>query len=108
MVENEKSQKLVKNALPIFLLIACIWFFTTVVTRHAPEWDNMEELVWASSFELGYQKHPPLPSWIIYPLTMLIGKVLWLPFALGYLKIGRRRVGKECLRLCRSRWSPYH
>ena len=19
-----------------------------------------------------------------------------------------RRVGKECLRLCRSRWSPYH
>ena len=23
-------------------------------------------------------------------------------------KIGKRRVGKECLRLCRSRWSPYH
>ena len=23
-------------------------------------------------------------------------------------KIGRARVGKECLRLCRSRWSPYH
>ena len=28
-----------------------------------------------------------------------------------YLLPGRseeRRVGKECLRLCRSRWSPYH
>ena len=24
------------------------------------------------------------------------------------LEIGERRVGKECLRLCRSRWSPYH
>ena len=23
-------------------------------------------------------------------------------------EIGRGRVGKECLRLCRSRWSPYH
>ncbi len=23
-------------------------------------------------------------------------------------QIGKRRVGKECLRLCRSRWSPYH
>ena len=23
-------------------------------------------------------------------------------------EIGERRVGKECLRLCRSRWSPYH
>ena len=26
----------------------------------------------------------------------------------GDMQIGRRRVGKECLRLCRSRWSPYH
>ena len=24
------------------------------------------------------------------------------------VKIGRASVGKECLRLCRSRWSPYH
>ena len=24
------------------------------------------------------------------------------------VQIGERRVGKECLRLCRSRWSPYH
>ena len=23
-------------------------------------------------------------------------------------KIGRASLGKECLRLCRSRWSPYH
>ena len=26
----------------------------------------------------------------------------------GVPEIGERRVGKECLRLCRSRWSPYH
>ena len=24
------------------------------------------------------------------------------------LKIGRASVGKECVRRCRSRWSPYH
>ena len=23
-------------------------------------------------------------------------------------QIGRRRVGKECASMCRSRWSPYH
>ena len=23
-------------------------------------------------------------------------------------EIGRRRVGKECASMCRSRWSPYH
>ena len=28
--------------------------------------------------------------------------------ALQRAQIGERRVGKECLRLCRSRWSPYH
>ena len=26
----------------------------------------------------------------------------------GYNRSEERRVGKECLRLCRSRWSPYH
>ena len=25
-----------------------------------------------------------------------------------HLRSEERRVGKECLRLCRSRWSPYH
>ena len=27
---------------------------------------------------------------------------------LSYRRSEERRVGKECLRLCRSRWSPYH
>jgi hypothetical protein len=26
----------------------------------------------------------------------------------GHLRSEERRVGKECRRLCRSRWSPYH
>ena len=26
----------------------------------------------------------------------------------GKTRSEERRVGKECLRLCRSRWSPYH
>ena len=40
--------------------------------------------------------------------------VILLMVAIGILlgQIGfrseERRVGKECLRLCRSRWSPYH
>ena len=25
-----------------------------------------------------------------------------------HIRSEERRVGKECLRLCRSRWSPYH
>ncbi len=41
------------------------------------------------------------------------GKVLnaiaaHVPWMLGGARSEERRVGKECLRLCRSRWSPYH
>ena len=38
-------------------------------------------------------------------------KCIWLEEQYPYIEIHRseeRRVGKECLRLCRSRWSPYH
>ena len=31
-----------------------------------------------------------------------------MPHLEGELRSEERRVGKECLRLCRSRWSPYH
>ena len=31
-----------------------------------------------------------------------------LAFDTIYARSEERRVGKECLRLCRSRWSPYH
>ena len=30
------------------------------------------------------------------------------PLKFIYGRSEERRVGKECLRLCRSRWSPYH
>ena len=36
------------------------------------------------------------------PLHLLVATVLLSP------RSEERRVGKECLRLCRSRWSPYH
>ena len=29
-------------------------------------------------------------------------------FTMSQTRSEERRVGKECLRLCRSRWSPYH
>ena len=32
----------------------------------------------------------------------------WILNSKAYTRSEERRVGKECLRLCRSRWSPYH
>ena len=42
----------------------------------------------------------------------LLFKAVCIPGYIGYVLVcvrsEERRVGKECLRLCRSRWSPYH
>src|SRR3546814_11320492 len=41
---------------------------------------------------------------------MLIVSILFvtLSFLIGRLRSEERRVGKECVSTCRSRWSPYH
>ena len=42
---------------------------------------------------------------VIMPLPyVIIGSIV----SIGLGRSEERRVGKECLRLCRSRWSPYH
>lgn len=35
--------------------------------------DNIEEFVWAQSFEAGYWKHPPLPSWLLRATIQAFG-----------------------------------
>src|SRR3546814_13930743 len=36
------------------------------------------------------------------------GTLTLIPSPLGGARSEERRVGKECVRTCRSRWSPYH
>lgn len=62
-----------------------LWSLLTGLSHSAPDLDGMEELVWASSLELGYTKHPPLPSWFMYLATELLGRPIWLPFLMGQL-----------------------
>ena len=42
---------------------------------------------------------------LLVGLGIYVSTILVWP---DYLRSEERRVGKECLRLCRSRWSPYH
>ena len=44
----------------------------------------------------------------IYLSAVVIGKCPYSQEAMQRARSEERRVGKECLRLCRSRWSPYH
>ena len=59
---------------------------------------------------LEIQKDPDL-SYELTRRANLVAVITDGSAVLGLGNIGRseeRRVGKECLRLCRSRWSPYH
>ena len=55
---------------------------------------------------------PQLQALAGYPVTALVRPPIGDTVLIKqYLEIGRseeRRVGKECLAVCRSRWSPYH
>ena len=54
-----------------------------------------------SLFCTGRSSSGPLPS------CVALGKLLHFSVP-QFPRSEERRVGKECLRLCRSRWSPYH
>lgn len=62
-----------------------LWTMTTAFSHTAPDLDGMEQLMWASSLELGYYKHPPLPSWIMYALVQIFGREVWVSFFAGQL-----------------------
>ena len=62
---------------------------------------------------------PMVVMWLIGGLLIWLAikkdyePALLLPMGFGAILVNlprseERRVGKECLRLCRSRWSPYH
>lgn len=71
----------------LLLLHLALWTIFTGISHRSPDWDNMEELVWASGLEWGYYKHPPLPSWILYGLVSIFGRPVWLTFFTGQLSV---------------------
>lgn len=45
--------------------------------------DNVEQFSWAHSLELGYYKHPPLPTWLMGLALFLVGPHWWVANALA-------------------------
>lgn len=65
-----------------------LWFALPVLFDAVLTSDNEEELRWASHLAWGYEKHPPMPSWIIHAFTRVFPPTLTLTFALGALQVG--------------------
>jgi 4-amino-4-deoxy-L-arabinose transferase-like glycosyltransferase len=100
------------NAAPLLPVIAYLlvyfafWSAIDTAYNQEPPIDNLEQLNWALHPALGYSKHPPFPTWIlwiaeqIFPagvtLTYLLGAAqvlltLMLAYALGRETLGTYR-----------------
>lgn len=58
--------------------ILLIWLFLAMTTQSALMGDNIEQSIWAHSFEWGYYKHPPMPTMILIAASKLLGPSWWL------------------------------
>jgi len=65
-----------------------LWLLLTTFTHRAPHWDNMEEIVWAQSFQWGYYKHPPFSTWVYTFWTSIFGQHFWVTYFSSLFNVG--------------------
>ena len=65
----------------IFICFAISWFFfwsiLPLISLNNEFIDGLENIVWGSHFQFGYDKNPYLGAWIGYAGWLLTGKSLW-------------------------------
>src|SRR3546814_8653723 len=101
-------------------MISCVFFFFFVKQKTAYE---MRISDWSSDVCSSDLSDQPEFQWIIDPLDGTTNFIHGFPVyavsialaqrgqitqAVVYDRSEERRVGKECVSTCRSRWSPYH
>lgn len=92
--------------LPALALFCLVWLaYLSAVTSNAPV-DNIEQLTWVRSLEWGYFKHPPLPTWLIWPAVQLQGLHAHTSYFMGALCKGLALAGFWWL-MCRLRGPSY-
>lgn len=73
------------HALGMALGMIVLWALWAVYFNTAQFGDNIEQFNWSQSLELGYHKHPPLPSWVLGTTIKLFGKSVYWAYALATL-----------------------
>ncbi|MTW12764.1 hypothetical protein GM658_19330 [Pseudoduganella eburnea] len=59
-----------------------MWGIAAWLGYSSTELDSAEQLSWATGLELGYWKHPPMPSWIMHGALMLFKPSIVLPLVM--------------------------
>jgi 4-amino-4-deoxy-L-arabinose transferase-like glycosyltransferase len=92
-----------RHAVLVSLAIVVLWALWAAHFNTAQFGDNIEQFNWAQSLELGYHKHPPLPSWALAATVRLFGPSIYWAYVLATLcllgtatftwLVGRRLIG---------------
>lgn len=72
-------------AVIVALGMIVLWAAWAAYFNTAQFGDNVEQFNWAQSLELGYHKHPPLPSWVLGGAIKLFGPSIYWAYALATL-----------------------
>lgn len=83
---SSRTNILLQRRMPVLLLsllFAGAWLAHLDAVALTPPADNIEQLIWVHSLELGYYKHPPLPTWLVWGAVQLFGWSRWTTYGLG-------------------------
>jgi 4-amino-4-deoxy-L-arabinose transferase-like glycosyltransferase len=77
---------------PVFVLgYLCLYFvlWTVIpfVQHQAPPDDNLEQLNWVHHLALGYSKHPPFPTWVLWAAQCILPGGVALTYVLGAAQV---------------------
>lgn len=72
-------------AVAVVLAVVVVWALWAAYFNTAQFGDNIEQFNWAQSLELGYHKHPPLPSWLLGSVIKLFGPSVYWAYVLATL-----------------------
>jgi 4-amino-4-deoxy-L-arabinose transferase-like glycosyltransferase len=73
------------QAVGVGLAVVVLWALWAAYFNTAQFGDNIEQFNWAQSLELGYHKHPPLPSWVLGGVVRLFGPSIYWAYVLATL-----------------------
>lgn len=70
------------------MILVAVWVFTVSHHHTALHHDMAEQFVWAHAWQLGYPKHPPLPTWLFMSALSVLPPVPSTLYGLSALCIG--------------------
>jgi Dolichyl-phosphate-mannose-protein mannosyltransferase len=75
---GDEGTHLLQFLAPVFAtLVLLVWAACAALFDTAQYGDNIEQYIWSHSFEMGYHKHPPMPTWLVIAFTEVFGFSRW-------------------------------